>query len=177
MNGFVNRYKNLGLSVDRSLRNYSTRKSEQKAFEAMQQSVILLGEQLLGQPDGACADINGEMHWLSIIGDKLLVLASFDVQNRGVFVEIPENADGVSVWDFRSMKAKDSLGYKKEIDEWLENPTFCFADQDYLNKAALAKRDYTVINETNAFIKAITEAKELDANIQSSATDKQEFSF
>lgn len=177
MNGFVNRYRELGLSVDRSLRNYSTHEDEQKAFESMQESLILLGEKLLSQEDGACADIADEIHWVSPVRNKLIVNSSPEMAVIDGGIDIPPSPDRWTAWDFGGIGVEEIMSYKKSIDRWLENPAFYFADQDRLDSVALCYADDEKITETKAFIQAVSESKALDAHIVDSNDPSERIGF
>lgn len=172
----VNRHKKAGIPLDVRLRNYGS-EDESETFHAMQQSLFLMAERLLDQDNGACSIIQDYLHWVSPIGSQLQVVCNPDFDKEDLQVSLSSTANVMTVWDFDGMGVAELNDLKKEIDDWLENPAFCFADQDKLDEAALTYQDEEVIAETKAFLKSIEEKERLDHQIKANQETDQSLNF
>lgn len=165
----VNRYKKAGVPLNMALRAYSTITEVQDAFVAMQKAGQQVAEQLLNQSDGAYTIIYGLAHWVSPIGKQLELVVTQHVNSETHKITIDMNnlrkyvTD--TVWDIEDISIEMLNGYSQAMKSWLASPTYYFADQDMLDKAALAQCLDTVVEETKAMSQAIKESLALENHI------------
>lgn len=115
------------MTLNRSLRNYSSYPEEQAAHEAMQTAAFKIADVLMAQKPGAFACIGGHTYWVSPFKGELEIICS--PGDDALSEDWP-----LLVSDFDGLGADDLDQIRANFEAWLENPVFRFSDQAAMDK-------------------------------------------
>lgn len=172
----MNRYVKAGLNFDDSLK-LNQPEDHTAEFEEMRKLIVSVAERLLAQDDGVYAVINNYPHWISPIRDRLELIFGEGKINNGVLKISGLNAAWKAL-DFRSANdMNDFVYYKQDIERWLANPVYYFADQDDLDDCALGNESMETAHYTRQIIQAIKELQALNNAIVAGSDSHQVIVF
>lgn len=122
----------------------------------------MVADQLLNQPDGAYAIINGYAHWVLPLNGVMELFSTSDIDedtgHLAVDFEYIRDNNVYTSFDCSFSTASWLLDYQKEMEKWLASPSYHFLDQDSLDSLATNHYIDEVVDETKAFCQAVKQS-------------------